>query len=74
MKIEQSLKNAAKEIVSNYSILFTELEKLELMASHLQTQKDLLLNKLEEVRAQEKILIDKIGETGKKINLEEILL
>jgi hypothetical protein len=73
MQIPISIKIEAKEIVSEYSQIFNELEKLEMVASSLELQKDLLLSRLAALRDRERMLIDNIGEVDRKITLEELL-
>jgi hypothetical protein len=73
MEISLQIKHEAKTIVSEYSQIFDELEKLEMMASNLDLQKDLLLSRLESLRDRERLLIDNIGETDKNITLNELL-
>ena len=73
MKIPTNIKIEAKGIVLEYSQIFEELERLEMMASNLELQKDLLLSRLESLRDREHMLIDNIGEVDKKITLNEIL-
>ena len=73
MQIPIEIKREAKEIVSEYSQIFNELEKLEMMASNLELQKDLLLSRLETLRDREHVLIDNIGEVDEKITLESLL-
>jgi hypothetical protein len=73
MEIPANIKIEAKGIVLEYSQIFGELEKLEMMASNLELQKDLLLSRLESLRDRERLLIDNIGEVDKKITLEELL-
>ncbi len=63
----------AKSIVSEYSQIFNELEKLEMMASNLELQKDLLLSRLDTLRDREHLLIDNIGEIDKTVTLEALL-
>ena len=73
MEIPTEIKIEAKSIVSEYSQIFNELEKLEMLASNLELQKDLLLSRLETLRDREHMLIDNIGEVDKKITLNELL-
>ena len=73
MEISNNIKNEAKSIVSEYSQIFNELEKLEMLASNLELQKDLLLSRLETLREREHVLIDNIGEANEKITLEALL-
>ena len=73
MQIPIPIKIEAKEIVSEYSQIFNDLEKLEMVASSLELQKDLLLSRLAALRDRERMLIDNIGEVDKKITLEELL-
>jgi hypothetical protein len=73
MQIPISIKIEAKEIVSEYSQIFNDLEKLEMVASSLELQKDLLLSRLAALRDRERMLIDNIGEVDRKITLEELL-
>jgi hypothetical protein len=73
MQIPTPIKIEAKEIVSEYSQIFNDLEKLEMVASSLELQKDLLLSRLAALRDRERMLIDNIGEVDKKITLEELL-
>ena len=73
MEISHTIKNEAKAIVSEYSQIFNELEKLEMMASSLDLQKDLLLSRLDSLRDRERMLIDNIGEVDNKITLNELL-
>jgi hypothetical protein len=73
MEISNNIKTEAKSIVSEYSQIFNELEKLEMLASSLELQKDLLLSRLETLREREHVLIDNIGETNEKITLEALL-
>jgi predicted nucleic acid-binding Zn-ribbon protein len=73
MEISHTIKNEAKTIVSEYSQIFNELEKLEMMASSLDLQKDLLLSRLDSLRDRERMLIDNIGEVDNKITLNELL-
>jgi len=73
MEIPTEIKIEAKSIVSEYSQIFNELEKLEMLASNLELQKDLLLSRLETLRDREHLLIDNIGEVDKKITLNELL-
>jgi hypothetical protein len=73
MEIPVEIKNEAKNILSEYSQIFGELERLEMMASSLELQKDLLLSRLESLRDRERMLIDNIGEVDKKITLKELL-
>jgi hypothetical protein len=61
MEIPVKIKNEAKNILSEYSQIFGELERLEMMASSLELQKDLLLSRLESLRDRERMLIDNIG-------------
>ena len=73
MQIPTPIKIEAKEIVSEYSQIFNDLEKLEMVASSLELQKDLLLSRLETLRDREHVLIDNIGEVDEKITLESLL-
>ena len=73
MEIPPNIKIEAKGIVFEYSQIFEELERLEMMASKLDLQKDLLLSRLESLRDRERMLIDNIGEVDKKITLNELL-
>jgi predicted nuclease with TOPRIM domain len=73
MEIPVEIKNEAKNILSEYSQIFGELERLEMMASSLELQKDLLLSRLESLRDREHMLIDNIGEVDNKITLSELL-
>jgi hypothetical protein len=73
MEIPYTIKTEAKTIVSEYSQIFNELEKLEMMASSLDLQKDLLLSRLDALRDRERMLIDNIGEVDNKITLNELL-
>ena len=73
MEIPVEIKNEAKNILSEYSQIFGELERLEMMASSLELQKDLLLSRLESLRDSERMLIDNIGEVDNKITLSELL-
>jgi predicted nuclease with TOPRIM domain len=73
MEIPVEIKNEAKNILSEYSQIFGELERLEMMASSLELQKDLLLSRLESLRDRERMLIDNIGEVDNKITLSELL-
>lgn len=73
MEISNQIKHEAKTIVSEYSQIFDELEKLEMMASSLDLQKDLLLSKLNSLRDRERLLIDNIGDFNKNITLNELL-
>lgn len=73
MEIPINIKNEAKNIVVEYSQIFEELEKLEMLASSLELQKDLLLSRLETLREREHVLIDNIGEVDTKITLESLL-
>jgi predicted nuclease with TOPRIM domain len=73
MEIPVKIKNEAKNILSEYSQIFGELERLEMMASSLELQKDLLLSRLESLRDRERMLIDNIGEVDNKITLSELL-
>ena len=73
MEIPANIKIEAKGIVLEYSQIFGELERLEMMASSLELQKDLLLSRLESLRARERMLIDNIGEVDNKITLSELL-
>lgn len=73
MEIPTSIKMEAKSIVSEYSKIFEELERLEMMASSLDLQKDILLSRLETLREREHMLIDNIGEVDSKITLENLL-
>ena len=73
MEITVEIKNEAKNILSEYSQIFGELERLEMMASSLELQKDLLLSRLESLRDRERMLIDNIGEVDNKITLSELL-
>ena len=73
MEISNNIKTEAKSIVSEYSQIFNELEKLEMLASSLELQKDLLLSRLETLREREHVLIDNIGEVDAKITLESLL-
>ena len=68
-----NIKTEAKLIVSEYSQIFEELEKLEMLASSLELQKDRLLSRLETLRDREHVLIDNIGEVDAKITLESLL-
>ena len=73
MEIPFEIKTEAKTIVSEYSQIFNELEKLEMMASSLDLQKDLLLSRLDALRDRERLLIDNIGEVDNKITLDKLL-
>jgi hypothetical protein len=73
MEVPNNIKIEARLIVSEYSQIFEELEKLEMLASSLELQKDLLLSRLETVREREHVLIDNIGEVDEKITLESLL-
>lgn len=73
MELSKEIKIEARGIVSEYSQLFNELEKLEMMASSLDLQKDLLLNRLTLLRDRERLLIDNLGEVDKQITLDELL-
>jgi len=73
MKIPVQIKNEAQEIVLEYTEIFNELEKLEMLASSLELQKDILLSRLETLRDRERMLIDNIGEVNKKITIQELL-
>jgi hypothetical protein len=73
MEISNEIKMEAKSIVSEYSQIFNELEKLEMMASNLELQKDLLLSRLDTLRDREHLLIDNIGEIDKTVTLEALL-
>lgn len=73
MEIPINIKHEAKSIVSEYSTIFEELERLEMMASNLELQKDILLSRLETLREREHVLIDNIGEVDEKITLESLL-
>jgi hypothetical protein len=73
MEIPYEIKTEAKTIVSEYSQIFNELEKLEMMASSLDLQKDLLLSRLDALRDRERLLIDNIGEVDNKITLDKLL-
>ena len=73
MEIPTEIKIEAKSIVSEYSQIFNELEKLEMLASNLELQKDLLLSRLETLRDREHMLIDNIGEVDKTVTLESLL-
>jgi hypothetical protein len=73
MEIPTEIKIEAKSIVSEYSQIFNELEKLEMLASNLELQKDLLLSRLETLRDREHLLIDNIGEVDKTVTLESLL-
>ena len=68
-----NIKNEAKALVSEYSELFSALEKLELLTDQLNTEKDMLLTKLEDLRDRERRLIDNIGAENRNITIEEIL-
>ena len=72
MEIPKEIKIEAKSIVLEYSQIFNELEKLEMMASNLELQKDLLLSRLETLRDREHVLIDNIGEVDKTVTLESL--
>jgi hypothetical protein len=73
MEVPNNIKIEARHIVSEYSQIFEELEKLEMLASSLELQKDLLLSRLETLREREHVLIDNIGEVDAKITLEALL-
>lgn len=73
MELSKEIKIEARGIVSEYSQLFNELEKLEMMASSLDLQKDLLLSRLTLLRDRERLLIDNLGEVNKQITLDELL-
>lgn len=73
MKIPIQIKNEAQGIVLEYTEIFNELEKLEMLASSLELQKDILLSRLETLRDRERMLIDNIGEVNKKITIQELL-
>ena len=73
MEIPTEIKIEAKSIVSEYSQIFNEIEKLEMLASNLELQKDLLLSRLETLRDREHLLIDNIGEVDKTVTLESLL-
>jgi hypothetical protein len=73
MEIPTEIKIEARSIVSEYSQIFNELEKLEMLASNLELQKDLLLSRLETLRDREHLLIDNIGEVDKTVTLESLL-
>lgn len=73
MEIPIEIKTEARGIVSEYSQIFGELERLEMMTSSLELQKDLLLSRLESLRDRERLLIDNIGEVDTKITLNELL-
>lgn len=73
MEIPVQIKTEARGIVSEYSQIFDELEKLEMMASSLELQRDILLSRLETLRDRERVLIDNIGEVDKKITLDQLL-
>ena len=73
MEIPTEIKIEARSIVSEYSQIFNELEKLEMLASNLELQKDLLLSRLETLRDREHMLIDNIGEVDKTVTLESLL-
>jgi hypothetical protein len=73
MEVPNNIKIEARLIVSEYSQIFEELEKLEMLASSLELQKDLLLSRLETLREREHVLIDNIGEVDEKITLESLL-
>ncbi len=73
MEVPNNIKTEARHIVSEYSQIFEELEKLEMLASSLELQKDLLLSRLETLREREHVLIDNIGEVDEKITLEALL-
>lgn len=73
MELSKEIKIEARGIVSEYSQLFNELEKLEMMASSLDLQKDLLLSRLTLLRDRERLLIDNLGEVDKQITLDELL-
>lgn len=73
MQISSEIKIEAKGILSEYSQIFSELEKLEMMASSLELQKDLLLSRLDSLRDRERVLIDNIGEVDDKITISDLL-
>jgi len=73
MEIPSTIKLEAKSIISEYSQIFDELERLEMMASSLELQKDVLLSRLSALREREHVLIDNIGEVDTKITLESLL-
>ena len=73
MEIPSQIKLEAKGILSEYSQIFGELERLEMMASSLELQKDILLSRLESLRDRERVLIDNIGEVDNKITLSDLL-
>lgn len=73
MQISSEIKIEAKGILSEYSQIFSELEKLEMMASSLELQKDLLLSRLDSLRDRERVLIDNIGEVDNKITISDLL-
>lgn len=73
MNIPTQIKIEAKEIVSEYTQIFDELEKLEMLASSLELQKDILISRLETLRDRERLLIDNIGEVDKNITLDKLL-
>jgi hypothetical protein len=73
MELSKEIKIEAREIVSEYSQIFNELEKLEMMTSSLDLQKDLLLSRLTLLRDRERLLIDNLGEVDKQITLDELL-
>jgi hypothetical protein len=73
MEVPANIKIEARSIVSEYSKIFEELERLEMMASSLELQKDILLSRLETLREREHMLIDNIGEVDSKITLEALL-
>jgi predicted nuclease with TOPRIM domain len=68
-----NIKNEAKSIVSEYAEVFSELERLELMANQLNLEKDKLLTRLEDLRDRELRLIDNIGTDSNNITIEELL-
>lgn len=73
MEISSTIKIEAKGILSEYSQIFDELAKLEMLASSLELQKDLLLSRLETLRDRERLLIDNIGEIDNTITLNDLL-
>jgi hypothetical protein len=73
MEIPSTIKLEAKGIISEYSQIFEELEKLEMLASSLELQKDILLSRLESLRDSERLLIDNIGEVDNKITINDLL-
>ena len=73
MEIPSTIKLEAKGIISEYSQIFEELEKLEMLASSLELQKDILLSRLESLRDRERLLIDNIGEVDNKITINYLL-